>query len=88
MNKLVNDDACIAEWRAMLKIFHDTIKGDPKPEDVKDQLISLKQAAAAAKNLTFHQVSAITARCDNYMNGEYGNTKTAANVNYQSNGTT
>lgn len=82
MNKLVNDDACIAQWRAMLKIFKDTIKDDPKPESVKDQLQALKEAAANCKDLTFHQISAIHARCDNYMNGEYGNTKTDSNFGH------
>lgn len=90
MNKLINDDACIAEWRAMLKIFHETIKGDPAPEKVKNELAALKEAAKVAKNLTFHQVTAIQARCDNYMNGEYGNTKTAEHIsqahNFSTNG--
>lgn len=80
MNKLVNDDACIAEWRAMLKIFHATINGEPEPEKVKDKLLALKQSAANSKVLTYHQVSGITERCNNYLNGTYGKTKTTENL--------
>jgi hypothetical protein len=75
MNKLVDDTQCIAEWRKLLKTFELIIKGNPKPESVKVDLDALKDAAKNSANLTFHQVTAIQARCDNYMNGEYGNSK-------------
>ena len=81
MNKMVDDTACIAEWRKLLKVFHLTIENYPDPESIKQELIDIKEAAKVAKNLTFHQVSAIVARCDNYMNGEYGNTKRSENIN-------
>ena len=75
MNKLVDDAACIAEWRTLLQMFHDTIKDSPKAEDVKDQLASIKEMAKVSKVLTYHQVDGITARCNNYLNGSYGNSK-------------
>jgi hypothetical protein len=80
MNKMVDDTACIAEWRAMLKIFHSTIQGNLDPEMIKEKLISLKQAAANSKLLTYHQTSGIVERCNNYLKGEYGKTKTAENL--------
>lgn len=79
---MVDDTECIAEWRKLLKVFKLIIAENPKPESVKADLEGLKEAAKTAKYLTFHQVSAITARCDNYMNGEYGNTKVDANFGH------
>jgi len=82
MNKMVDDTQCIAEWRKLLAVFKMIIKDSPEPETVKDQLWKLKEAAKASAHLMFHQVTAITARCDNYMNGEYGNTKTSENFGH------
>lgn len=80
MKKMVDDTACIAEWRKLLSVFHMIIKDSPTTEKAKEPLEKLKESVKVAKHLTFHQASAITARCDNYMNGEYGNTK--ANINF------
>lgn len=72
---MVDDTQCIAEWRRLLKVFHLLIEKNPKPGDIKQDLIDLKETAKVSTHLTFHQVSAIAARCDNYMNGDYGNSK-------------
>jgi hypothetical protein len=75
MNKLVDDTQCIAQWRKMIKTFELIIKNDPKPEAVKTDLEELREQAKLSKDLTFAQTSAIVDRCDNYMNGSYGNSK-------------
>lgn len=80
MNRMVDDTQCIIEWRQMLKAFELIIKGNKSPEKVKPELDALKEAVKVSTHLTFHQVSAIQARCDNYMSGDYGNTKTAENL--------
>lgn len=80
MKKMVDDTECIAEWRRLLKAFKIIIEGSPNPESVKKELEDLKEAAKISLHLTFHQKDAIIARCDNYMNGEYGNTK--ANIDF------
>lgn len=79
MKKMVDDTQCIAQWRQMLKAFELIINGNPPAEKVKNELKELKEAAKNAKHLTFAQISAITARCDNYLAGEYGNTKKPEN---------
>lgn len=87
---MVDDAACIAEWRKLLKVFHLIIKDSPAAEKAKDELIALKEEVKVAKFLTFHQASAITERCDNYINGEYGNSKKPEHYsqdhNFSSNG--
>jgi len=67
-----SDEACIPKWRELIARFNVAIDGDPKPDTILDELISLKEAAKNSGVLTPHQVSGITARCDNYLNGAYG----------------
>lgn len=80
--KKISDEECIAMWRALLQTFHELIKGNPKPEDIQDKLEELKKAARIAKELTPRQTEAIVARCNNYLSGEYGNTKKKENLEY------
>jgi hypothetical protein len=90
MNKMVDDTQCIAEWRKLLAVFHMIIKNNPTPEQAKEPLEKLREAAKISKDLTFAQTAAIVGRCDNYMNGEYGNTKLPEHYsqdhNFSSNG--
>lgn len=69
-----SDEEINTKWRQMLRAFEKIIGGSPKVEDVKDDLCALKEAA---KNtiLTPRQAEGIVARCNNYLNGEYGKTK-------------
>lgn len=64
-----------AKFRILLRGFEQIIKGDPKPEDVKEILEELKTKAKTASDLTGRQIEAIVDRCNNYMAGDYGKTK-------------
>lgn len=65
------------KFRALLDIFHSIIEGMPPAEDIKDKLLSLKEMAKQSGEINSRQQEAILDRCDNYLKGEYGNTKTA-----------
>lgn len=77
----ITDEMINAKWRSMLKVFKTLITEWPKPEKIKKELEDLKTAAINSI-LTPRQTQGIIARCDNYINGTYGNTKTEANVAY------
>ena len=77
----VTDEIINAKWQSMLRVFKTLIKDDPKPEKIKDQLEELK-AAARSSIMTQRQIEGIVDRCDNYMKGEYGSTKTEENLAY------
>lgn len=79
----ISDSECILKWQALLKMFHDIIQSDPPVQKVAEELKSLKDMAIKSHELTARQIDAIIARCDNYMNGTYGNTKTTGNLNHQ-----
>jgi len=68
----IKDVDILAEWRSMLDTFAGIIEKNPPVENVKDDLLELKDAAKASNLLTGLQVSAICTRCDNYINGVYG----------------
>lgn len=70
------------KFRALLDIFHSIIEGMPPAEDIKDKLLGLKEMAKQAGEINSRQQEAILARCDNYMIGQYGNTKTADNYGH------
>lgn len=61
-----------ANWDALLKIFHKIEK--ERPKDYKEQLEALKNTALKA-TLTSRQIEGIIDRCNNLINGDYGNTK-------------
>ncbi len=66
----------------MLKDFHRIIENEPPAEKVKKELISLREKASKDAGLNIRQKDAIIARCDNYMKGEYGNTKTEVHMQH------
>jgi pyruvate/oxaloacetate carboxyltransferase len=70
------DDECIPKWKELLRKFHSLIQGEPAAETIVTELCELKEEAKKSNVLTGHQISAIIARCDNYLNGTYGRTKT------------
>ncbi len=70
--EVITDETYIANWRSMLKIFHDTIEGNPAPDKVRETLTELSEAATHTFYLTPAQKSGITERCANYLNGSYG----------------
>jgi len=74
--KRITDTEIIAEWRSMLNVFAETIKGNPPVEDVKEDLEQLMEEAKNTFLLTGAQKDAIVARCRNYINGTYGVNKT------------
>lgn len=68
---VVTEDMCISKWRKLLSVFHQLVKDDA----AHSEFISLKEMAKGSHELTPRQVEGISERCDNYINGEYGNTK-------------
>ncbi len=75
-----NDTACINEWVTLVGLFNELIKGSPTAEAIKTELLELKETARLSAVLTYRQTDAIMARVNNYLNGEYGNTKKAENL--------
>jgi hypothetical protein len=73
-------------WGDFLTTFKGFIAGSPPPEEIQAQLGALKTMAADSNELTLHQKDGIIARCDNYLKGEYGKTKTQENLDYQHKG--
>lgn len=82
-NKKNADSKCISKWKTLLKVFHDIIESEPTAEKVSEELKSLKEMAIKSTELTVRQIDAIVARCDDYMNGNYGNTKNKEHLKYQ-----
>jgi hypothetical protein len=74
-NKMIDDTACIASWRELISEFNKLIDNSPSPDKIKNELLEIKNKAKINGNLTYHQVQALTARCDNYLKGEYGISK-------------
>lgn len=77
-----NSDPLSITFSAMLKTFHTIIAGEPAAEKVKAKLTSLKQEASINNELNIRQKEAVIARCDNYINGDYGKTKIASNFGH------
>ncbi len=76
--EMITDEMIIAEWKAMLKMFHSITENNPKPQAVKESLLELKEAAKISARLTPKQVDGIMGRCDHYIAGTYGSTARAA----------
>lgn len=66
------DDVCIPKWRSLVGRFNKLVESDPKPESIMRELVALKEEATHSGAMTPPQVSGIIARCDNYINGNYG----------------
>lgn len=75
----ITDADYIAEWRSMLKIFHNIKPKDPK---AKEKYMELKELAKNSARLTPRQHEGINDRCDNAINETYGKTKTDAQLNW------
>jgi hypothetical protein len=76
------EDQNIVEWKQSLASFHKIIDGNPAPDKVKDKLLGLKESTKISNILNQRQKEAIIARCDFYIAGEYGKTKTSENIQY------
>lgn len=76
-NKEEQDKLCIDAWVSLINEF----KAVPSSH-TKSQLGKLRERVKANLHLTYRQMDALIARCDNLMNGDYGNTKTEDNYNH------
>jgi hypothetical protein len=63
------------KWQELLAQFKGAIHNSPPPADVIDCFRDIKKEAVNSGLLTARQIEGIVARCDNYLNGEYGNSK-------------
>lgn len=78
--KKIDEEKCLAEWQGLIKQFHTIIDNEPPPEKVKDKLLELKTKATNNPNLTGRQTEALISRCNNYIEGVWGKSKTAENL--------
>lgn len=63
------------EFTLLLKAFNSIVNNLPPFEKVKKELLKIKEQANRSSELNYRQKDAIVIRCDNYVNGNYGNTK-------------
>jgi hypothetical protein len=63
------------EFTLLLRAFNGLIESKPPINKVEKELIKLKAQAEKSAELNSRQKAALTDRCDNYINGTYGNTK-------------
>ena len=63
------------EFTIMLRAFNKMVESMPKAESIKNELLELKQSAESSAELNYRQKDAIVARVNNYLKGDYGNTK-------------
>lgn len=67
---------------SFLREFNGLVDNTPTVGTIRSKLENLKERAQNEKTMTFRQTDAILARCDNYLNGTYGKTKTDKNLSY------
>jgi len=67
----------------LLRVFNKLVANMPPVEQIKAELLKLKQSAIDSTELNSRQTDAIVARVDNYISGVYGNTKTAENLGHE-----
>ena len=60
------------DFGILLDEFDEIIEGYPLIENVKGKLEGLKEKVKHRDQLTDHQRSAVSARCDNYLSNQYG----------------
>ena len=65
------------EFTILLREFNALVKEKPPVEKIKKELLKIKAKAEKSAELNYRQKDAVIARCDNYINSEYGNTKRA-----------
>lgn len=63
------------EFTLLLRTFNRLVDGNPTPKSISQELEDLKASAETSVELNARQKEAIINRCDNYINGIYGNTK-------------
>jgi hypothetical protein len=73
------EEKCNQKWNALLKIFHGIKMDSP---DSKEKYSQLKDLVKLDVDMTPRQKDGITERCDNAINGTYGNTKTSDNLGH------
>ena len=78
--KKVPDSECIAEWQSFNSMFNSIV--EKKPKDAIGQCEAIKKAVAASTRLTARQVESLNSKCNNYISGDYGNTKTPENLSH------
>lgn len=78
-NKKITDEEYNNKWRSMLKVFHDI---NPKSPSATKEYLELQQESMNTIYLTSKQKEGIYGRCQNSIDGTYGNTKTQANLNF------
>lgn len=83
--EIITDEMCAAKWRQLLSVFHKLVKDEPEPKEIEADLIALKEAAKNSGMLSPRQMEGISGRCDNYMNGTYGNTKKPIHLSQEHN---
>jgi len=71
-----------SEFTIMLKAFNELVDNTPTVSKVKNDLISMKEAAILSNELNARQKDAIVDRCNHYLNGTYGNTKKPENFGH------
>lgn len=62
-----------SDFEIMLKAFNNMVADMPPVSKIKNDLLELRATAIISHELNVRQRDAITARVDNYINGEYGN---------------
>lgn len=75
-NKEEQDKLCTHAWVSLINEFKAIVS--------KYSLIKLTELRSKVKTnayLTYRQLDALISRCDNLMNGDYGNTKTTDHLN-------
>jgi hypothetical protein len=70
------------EFSIMLRAFNGIVEKKPSAEKVKGELLELKEQASISNELNIRQKEAIMDRVDNYLNGNYGNTKVDSNFGH------
>lgn len=62
-------------FKVVLKKFNDLVENNPSVSSIKSELLSIREEAINNSELNYRQTEAITARVDNYINGDYGSNR-------------
>lgn len=58
-------------WEQLLKEFNALVETLPPKEEIQEQLLSIRERAKAATDLTARQKDGLIGRVDNYLTGQY-----------------
>lgn len=61
-----------SQFELLLIKFNTLIEKQPPVSEVKEKLEKLAEIAKKSDELNYRQTEAITERCKNYINGDYG----------------